>query len=102
MKKYFAVHRIVDEACYPYKSGLTSETGNCQISRRAKSLLDITQCRSSNSLSGRTDLYRTGPAYRISSKENDIKYEIITYGPVQGKFSESCAKLNALGIRRVP
>lgn len=33
----------------------------------------------------REDLYRTEPAYRISGKEEDIQWEILTNGPVQGK-----------------
>lgn len=78
-------YSIVDEDCYPYESGSTGAKGSCMISRKIKSLLEINQCRSSNLLSGRTELYRSQPAYRISSRENDIKYEIMTYGPVQGK-----------------
>lgn len=76
--------RIVDEDCYPYESGSSGAKGSCTIPRKTKSLLEINQCRSSNLLSGRTELYRSQPAYRVSSRENDIKYEIMTYGPVQG------------------
>ncbi|ODM92974.1 putative peptidase C1-like protein F26E4.3 [Orchesella cincta] len=80
---------VVDAECYPYESGSSGAKGNCMISRKIKSLLEINQCRSANLLSGRTDLYRSQPAYRISSRENDIKYEIMTYGPVQAVMSVS-------------
>ena len=33
----------------------------------------------------RQGLYRTEPAYRISGKEEDIQWEILTNGPVQGE-----------------
>ncbi|CAG7731847.1 unnamed protein product [Allacma fusca] len=74
---------VVDESCYPYESGVTGTTGNCLISRKIKSLRELNQCRVSNQLSGRSELYRSQPAYRISPKESDIKYEIMTFGPVQ-------------------
>ncbi len=82
--EFFSMYRIVDEECYPYESGSSGAKVSCTIPRKIKSLLEINQCRSSNLLSGRTELYRSQPAYRISSRENDIKYEIMTYGPVQG------------------
>ncbi|KAB7506522.1 putative peptidase C1-like protein [Armadillidium nasatum] len=34
----------------------------------------------------RKELYTTEPAYRIASKEGDIMWELMTNGPVQGKF----------------
>ena len=78
-------YRVVDEQCYPYLSGSSGAAGTCKISRRVKSLLETAQeCRTGNELSGRKGLYRSLPAYRISSKEDDIKHEIMTYGPVQG------------------
>jgi hypothetical protein len=76
--------RIVDEECYPYRSGVTGIPGDCKISRKTYSLADVKECPTANRLSGRTELYKTGPAYRIKSDENDIKYEILTSGPVQG------------------
>lgn len=33
----------------------------------------------------RRELYRMEPAYRISGKEEDIQWEIMTKGPVQGE-----------------
>src|SRR5581483_11532332 len=78
------MYRIVDDDCYPYESGTTGNTGNCLVSKKVKSLSEISQCRSSNSLTGRTELYRSQHPYKINSKENDIKYEIMTFGPVQG------------------
>jgi len=74
------LNRIVDEDCYPYLSGKTGEAGQCRMSRRAS----LHDCQASKPPGNRTDVYKTGPAYRISSQEDDIKYEILTYGPVQG------------------
>lgn len=79
---------VVDEPCYPYESGVTGITGNCLISRKVKSFLEVNQCRTSNQLlNGRSELFRSQPAYRISPRENDIKYEILTFGPVQAVMS---------------
>jgi len=71
------------------------------ISRKVKSLLEVNQCRSANSLSGRTDLYRSQPAYRISNRENDIKYEVMTFGPVQGKVPFTRG-INKFGVDKRP
>ena len=74
----------MDADCYPYHSGVTGVTEACKISRRTYLLADVKECQSFNRLSERTELYKTGPAYRIKSDENDIMYEIMTSGPVQG------------------
>lgn len=77
----YSAPSIVDEDCFPYVSGQTEDAGRCLISRSA-SLLD---CKTSNPPANRTEPYKTGPSYRISQYEDDIKYEIQTYGPVHGK-----------------
>ncbi|XP_049763457.1 tubulointerstitial nephritis antigen-like [Schistocerca cancellata] len=72
---------VVDEPCYPY-TAQSGTPGKCRLGRRANLL--TARCTPPRTLYGppRTELYRTGPAYRLGSEE-DIMHEIMESGPVQ-------------------
>ncbi|KAK8406727.1 hypothetical protein O3P69_007356 [Scylla paramamosain] len=56
---------VMEETCYPYTSGSSENVPSC--SRESN------HCKK----------YKTEPAYRISTKVEDIQWEILTEGPVQ-------------------
>ncbi|XP_047471044.1 uncharacterized peptidase C1-like protein F26E4.3 [Penaeus chinensis] len=64
---YLRMVGALPEVCYPYDSGFTGKLPRC--SKRTG-----TGCQSP---------YKSGPAYRVPSKEQDIQREIIANGPVQ-------------------
>ncbi|XP_066951283.1 uncharacterized peptidase C1-like protein F26E4.3 [Macrobrachium rosenbergii] len=72
---------VVNEECYTYESGSTGKVAACRIPRRAN--LFSLRCAAKQVVFQREDLYKTEPAYRISGKEEDIQWEIMTNGPVQ-------------------
>lgn len=77
---------VVNEDCYPYKSGLTGSVERCKVSRRANLATMGCQLPTGNSdgkRKPRKGLFRTPPAYRIAQKEEDIMNEIKLRGPVQ-------------------
>ncbi|XP_045128792.1 uncharacterized peptidase C1-like protein F26E4.3 [Portunus trituberculatus] len=56
---------VMEETCYPYTSGQSENVSFCsRVSKHCKK-------------------YKTEPAYRISSKVEDIQWEILNNGPVQ-------------------
>ncbi|KAK4311254.1 hypothetical protein Pmani_017231 [Petrolisthes manimaculis] len=65
---------VVREECLPYQSGKLGNTRECQVPGGSTNFL---QCQNRN-------LYKMEPAYRISSKEEDIQWEIMSNGPVLG------------------
>lgn len=73
---------MVDEPCYPYtaKSGFLER---CRLPKRSNLLTARCNPPAHPQTVLRTDLYRMGPAYRLGS-EQDIMYEIMESGPVQG------------------
>lgn len=72
---------VVNEGCYGYESGTTEKVPACRIPKVAS--LQNLRCVADGAVYQRPDLYRTEPAYRISGKEEDIQWEIMTNGPVQ-------------------
>lgn len=72
---------VVNEECYHYESGTTGKVPSCRIPVRAN--LFSLRCASKEVVYQRRDLYKTEPPYRISGKEEDIQWEIMTNGPVQ-------------------
>ncbi|KAK3875506.1 hypothetical protein Pcinc_019625 [Petrolisthes cinctipes] len=65
---------VVREECLPYQSEKLGNARECQVPGGSTNLL---RCQNRN-------LYRMEPAYRISSKVEDIQWEIMNNGPVQG------------------
>ncbi|XP_037783743.1 uncharacterized peptidase C1-like protein F26E4.3 [Penaeus monodon] len=64
---YLRMTGALPEVCYPYRSGFTRKLPTC----------------AKNSGLGCQSRYKSGPAYRLPSKERYIQREIITNGPVQ-------------------
>ncbi|XP_071536952.1 uncharacterized peptidase C1-like protein F26E4.3 [Panulirus ornatus] len=60
---------VVQEACYRYESGTSGKVPSCHN--------PTLTCKD-------PDLYKMEPAYRISNNEQDIQWEIMRNGPVQG------------------
>ncbi|KAK8406736.1 hypothetical protein O3P69_007356 [Scylla paramamosain] len=56
---------VMEETCYPYTSGRSGSVPPCTLESK--------HCKK----------YKTEPAYRISSKVDNIQWEILTEGPVQ-------------------
>jgi len=73
---------VVDEPCYPYTAGL-GFFERCRLPKRSNLLTARCNPPAHPQTPLRTDLYRMGPAYRLGS-EQDIMYEIMESGPVQG------------------
>ncbi|GAB6030919.1 hypothetical protein CHUAL_007747 [Chamberlinius hualienensis] len=77
---YMCAFGVVSDDCYPYRSGFDGQKQRCHVTRDTWS--DTSRC----SPDGRVSegmLYRSPPAYRVNSKEEDIMTEIQTNGPVQ-------------------
>ncbi|KAG0715903.1 putative peptidase C1-like protein F26E4.3 [Chionoecetes opilio] len=72
---------VVNEGCFKYVSGNTGKVPECRIPRGGNML--TLRCAADEAVYKRRGLYRTEPAYRISGKEEDIQWEIMTNGPVQ-------------------
>ncbi|KAI8501415.1 Tubulointerstitial nephritis antigen-like [Branchiostoma belcheri] len=69
---------VTTDACYPYSSGSSAQAGQCAVPRSNGRPYP---CPSNN---GETTMkYQSSPAYKISSREEDIMKEIMTNGPVQ-------------------
>ncbi|XP_069949609.1 uncharacterized peptidase C1-like protein F26E4.3 [Cherax quadricarinatus] len=64
---------VVLEECYQYESGASGKVPKCLIHGKDTSNLECEH----------KYQYKSEPAYRISSKEEDIQWEILTNGPVQ-------------------
>ncbi|XP_042204646.1 uncharacterized peptidase C1-like protein F26E4.3 [Homarus americanus] len=79
--QYLRKFGVVNEECYEYESGRTGKLPRCRIPRNAN-LFNL-RCSANDVVYQRRNLYRTEPAYRISGKEVDIQWEILTNGPVQ-------------------
>lgn len=79
--QYLRKFGVVNEECYVYESGRTSHLPPCTIPR-SDNLFSM-GCAGNNVVYQRKNLYKTEPAYRISGKEIDIQWEILTNGPVQ-------------------
>jgi len=73
---------VVDEPCYPYTAGF-GFLERCRLTKRSTLLTARCKPPSHPQTVLRTDLYRVGPSYRLGSEE-DIMYEIMESGPVQG------------------
>lgn len=67
---------MVSDNCYPWE-GSVSE---CRVPRYKKPM--DARCPSSNFIEN-DELHRVGPVYRLGTQE-DIMYEIVHSGPVQG------------------
>nr|XP_053640341.1 uncharacterized peptidase C1-like protein F26E4.3 [Cherax quadricarinatus] len=76
---------VVNEECYAYESGRTGQVPVCRIPHNAN--LFSLRCAAEEVVYQRNDLYKTEPAYRISGKEIDIQWEILTNGPVQAMMT---------------
>ncbi|XP_054003703.1 tubulointerstitial nephritis antigen-like [Hylaeus anthracinus] len=76
--KFVKKFGLVDEACYPYTSG-NGIAERCKLERNT-TLKEAGCAPPPNPL--RTELYKVGPTYRLCN-ENDIMYDILTWGPVQ-------------------
>ncbi|XP_076040247.1 putative peptidase C1-like protein F26E4.3 [Oratosquilla oratoria] len=74
---------VVNEECFPYQSGHTSQKGSCKVPRGANLLTQRCHVTRNN----RKELYKMEPPYRVSSKEEDIMYEIMENGPVQATMT---------------
>ena len=73
---------MVDEPCYLYTAG-SGFLERCRLPKRSNLLTARCQPPPHPQTVLRTDLYRVGPSYRLGS-EQDIMYEIMESGPVQG------------------
>jgi len=73
---------VVDEPCYPYTAGY-GFLERCRLPKRSNLLTARCKPPPHPQTVLRTDLYRVGPSYRLGS-EQDIMYEIMESGPVQG------------------
>lgn len=80
---------VLPMECFPYTSE-AGEIAGCTVPRRRKVDLSSLNC---SSLDGRSGLYKTQPAYRVGRhntnthprrREQDIMFEILKNGPVQG------------------
>lgn len=80
--QYLRRHGVASEQCYPYTSGNTGVKGKCEIPPYSNFTTLNCDVKPQKHID-REALYHTEPAYRISSKESDIQYEIMTDGPVQ-------------------
>ncbi|KAK8406717.1 hypothetical protein O3P69_007354 [Scylla paramamosain] len=72
---------VVNEGCFLYESGTSGKVPKCRIPRGAN-LMNL-RCANDEAVYKRREMYRMEPAYRISGKEEDIQWEIMTGGPVQ-------------------
>ncbi|XP_069184866.1 tubulointerstitial nephritis antigen-like [Procambarus clarkii] len=79
--QYLRRFGVVNEECYAYESGTTGQLPTCRVPPNAN--LFSLRCSNNEVVYQRRDLYKTEPAYRISGKETDIQWEILTNGPVQ-------------------
>ncbi|ROT74370.1 C-jun-amino-terminal kinase-interacting protein 3, partial [Penaeus vannamei] len=68
---------IVMEECYLYESGWSGKVPKCYEQNEGR---NDENCKNH---------YKTEPAFRISEKEEDIQWEILNNGPVQGKVTGS-------------
>lgn len=73
----FCLCSLVDERCFPYKAAVV----RCPFKPRGNLIDD--GCRPP--VKQRTSRYKVGPPGRLS-KEEDIMYDIMESGPVQGKL----------------
>lgn len=70
--------RLVPESCYSWVAAQTE----CRVPKKKK--LQMSKCPQGRP-SPFTPLYRVGPVYKLKS-EKDIMFDIMTSGPVQGKY----------------
>lgn len=73
----------LSDECYPYHSGRTQSPGVCMT---PKAMLIEEKAVCVNTVSPNNQIYKMTPPYRVSSKEEDIRTEIYTNGPVQATF----------------
>lgn len=92
-------YSVVDEPCYPYTAG-SGFLERCRLPKRANLLTARCNPPAHPQTVFRTDLYRMGPAYRLGS-EQDIMYEIMESGPVQGTTQHLALFLSESGMRVV-
>lgn len=74
---YLRRNGIVREDCYKYESGKSGEVPKCLIRRNDMSQLTCDL----------KDIFKMEPAYRISSRQEDIQWEILNNGPVQAMMT---------------
>jgi len=83
-------HRLITEECYPWEGRMST----CAVPKKKKE--SLAQCpsrvRSNNDHLTKTRLHRVGPVYRVATEEG-IMHEILTSGPVQGKYVKQDSQL---------
>ncbi|XP_072017541.1 uncharacterized peptidase C1-like protein F26E4.3 [Amphiura filiformis] len=79
---YMRKRGVVTDNCYPYMSGQSKDAEMKKYSCMLPG--EVTEpCPNVKETSGK---YKTSPPYRISTKEDDIRAEIMSNGPVQASF----------------
>lgn len=84
-------HRLVTEECYPWEGRMST----CAVPKKKKE--SLAQCPSHVRFNNdqrltKTRLHRVGPVYRVATEEG-IMHEILTSGPVQGKYVKQDSQL---------